>query len=153
MSKVSKKMDEADIIVLLLSQDYLASTSCKDEMNYALNASQKKVVPIILKDCTWLDTDCKELFALPKDGLAINKWGNIEDAWQSVYQGMKNVVIGLRNSFDIRNDFLKELQKIEFATQGNKVANLDEIFVFPNLKLYKDGILKLRTLRAISFWK
>jgi hypothetical protein len=139
MSKISKKMDEADIIVLLLSQDYLASKSCKDEMNYALNAPQKKVVPIILKDCTWLETGCKELLALPKDGLAINKWENMEDAWQSVYKGMKNVVIGLHNSFDIRDDFLKELQKIEFATQSNKMANLDEIFVFPNLKRYTDA--------------
>lgn len=139
MSKISKKMDEADIIVLLLSQDYLASKSCKDEMDYALTAPQKKVIPIILKDCTWLETGCKELLALPKDGKAINKWENMEEAWQSVYQGMKIAINELRNSFGIRDDFLKELQKIEFATQNNKVATLDEIFVFPNIKLYRDA--------------
>jgi len=139
MNKISKKMDEADIIVLLLSQDYLASKSCKDEMDYALNTPQKKVIPIILKDCTWLETGCKELLALPKDGKAINKWENMEEAWQSIYQGMKIAINELRNSFGIRDDFLKELQKIEFATQNNKAATLDEIFVFPNIKLYQDA--------------
>lgn len=139
MSKIFKQMDKADVIVLLLSQDYLASKSCRDEMEYALHAPQKKVIPIILKDCTWLETECRELLALPKDGLAINKWRNIEEAWQSVYQGMKIAVNEVRNSFDIRDDFIKELQKIEFATQNNNVATLDEIFVFPNLKLYTDA--------------
>ena len=49
MRKITQKMDEADVIALLLSQDYLASDSCKEEMNYALNSFEKKVIPIILR--------------------------------------------------------------------------------------------------------
>jgi TIR domain len=48
--EIKKKLQEAEIILLLLSQDYLASPSCMDEMALALsNVEKKRIVPIILK--------------------------------------------------------------------------------------------------------
>lgn len=138
--KIEIKLEEADIIVLLLSQEYLASPSCKREMHYALSASTKKrVIPIVLKTCTWLDTDTKNLLALPYDGKPINTWTSQEEAWANVFDGLKKVVNDMDNNFKVKQDFLQDIQKIEFATQSSKEANLEDIFVFPNLKHYKDA--------------
>lgn len=138
--KIENKLEEADIIVLLLSQEYLASPSCKREMQYALSVSMKKrVIPIVLKTCTWLDTETKDLLALPYDGRPINTWTSQEEAWSNVFDGLKKVVNDMDNNFKVKQDFLKDIQKIEFATQSSKEANLEDIFVFPNLKHYKDA--------------
>jgi len=124
MSKISEKMDEADIILLLLSQDYLASKSCRDEMNYALGVTQKKrVISIVLKDCTWQETGCKDLLALPKDGKPLAGWVSREEAWHSVYEGIKKVVDELQHSFEVKDEYLKELQQVEFVTQ-NKTGTI-----------------------------
>lgn len=138
--KIEKKLEEADIIVLLLSQEYLASPSCKREMHFALSVSTKKrVIPIVLKTCTWLDTETKDLLALPYDGKPINTWTSQEEAWANVFDGLKKVVNDMDNNFKVKQDFLQDIQKIEFATQSSKEANLEDIFVFPNLKHYKDA--------------
>ena len=153
--KISKKMDEAEIVLLLLTQDYLSSKSCKEEMQYALkNSTKKKVIPIILKDCTWKDTGCKELLALPNDGQPINSsiWESHEKAWQSVYDGIKKVIMDLEHSFVIKGDFLEELQCIEFVTQNKGEPKLEEIFVFPNLSAQKRAFEK-ETINPDSFFE
>ena len=135
MEKISKKIEEADIILLLLSQDYLASKACKQEMDYALSKSEiKRVIPIVLKECTWLDTGCKKLLALPNDGKPIDQWEFREKAWNSVYEGIKIVINEMIYTFEIKEEFFHEIQKIEFVTQRKERPTLEEIFVFPNLK-------------------
>ncbi len=149
--KIPQKINEADIVLLLMSQDYLASKSCKEEMNHALNVSQeKKVVSIILKDCAWLDTGCKDLLALPKSGTPIAQWVNKEQAWHEIYEGIKEVVESLQHSFDVKDEFLEELQQIEFVTQDKKGTSLDKIFVFPNLSIDK-GAFKKETIEYDFF--
>ena len=137
---ISQKMNDADIILLMLSQDYLASQSCKEEMNYALSLCQKKqIVSIVLKVCTWQDTSCKDLLALPKDGKPISDWPNGEEAWHNIYEGIKRIVEELQHRFDIRDEFIKELQQVEFVTQKKSGTTLKDIFVFPNLSAVKDA--------------
>jgi hypothetical protein len=135
MEKIFKKMEEAEIILLLLSQDYFASNACKKEMAFALSISNKKrVVPIILRDCTWLDTGCKDLLALPTDGHPIALWDIKDKAWNSIYEGIKKVINDMMHTFEIKDNFLNELQQIEFVNQKKEKPKLEDIFVFPNLK-------------------
>lgn len=143
VSKIYQKIDEADIILLLLSQDYLYSKACKEEMEYALRFSQKKkIVPIILKDCTWKETGCRDLLALPKDGIPVAKWATSEEAWLNIYDGIKKVAEELQFNFEIINEFLEEIQQIEFVTQSKKGTTLSDIFVFPNISVDKDAFKK-----------
>ena len=100
--KIKEYLNKADIIVLLISQDYLASSACDGELKYALeNKDRKIIIPIILKPCTWKDSKCYIIQALPKDGKPIELWDNKEEAWLNIYEGIKAVVKKKKNLFFI----------------------------------------------------
>jgi hypothetical protein len=62
----------ADVILLLVSADFVASAQCYEvEVRSALarhEAGQAVVVPVILRDCDWRHASFGHLKALPKDG-------------------------------------------------------------------------------------
>ena len=132
-TSVRKKMDEADIIVFLLSQDFIASDECMKEWNYAkqLAAPGKPLfcIPIILKDCAWKDLlasdDAK---ALPKDGKPVAGFVDHNVAWQEVYEGIKTIIAELRKNFTPKPAFLREMEETNFLSQHH--IKLQDIFVF-----------------------
>ena len=135
-SKLPQQLDQADIIVFLLSPDFIASQACMEEWEYArrLTADGKKVfrVPIILRECSWLhmlrDDDVK---ALPNDGNPVSTYTDPDKAWMEVYEGIKAVVDEVRSTYTAKDDFLKEMEKTEFISQDH--INLQDLFVFLNL--------------------
>lgn len=138
--KIFKEIASADVTVGLLSQAYLASDFCKREMEYAFSLPNHKFIPIILKPSTWLDTKPSEVQALPQHGLAIEKWDNQDEAWHSVYEGLKAVVLEMQSNFKPKDDFVtKEIEKIDFVTQNKKGTKLSDLFVFPNLESGEDA--------------
>ena len=65
--KIQNELENADIILLLISQDFLASDACKKELDYAFDETNHKLaIPIILKPCMWLDTKIKKIQAIYK---------------------------------------------------------------------------------------
>lgn len=133
-SDIDRNLVDADIVLLLLSQDYIASAACQKEMRYAVaNKSRKKVIPIILRPCTWKETECKRLLALPTDGVAIEKWRSREDAWLDVFSGVKKAVHEIRKSFELKEEFTAEIQHIEFVSHNREHLSLNDVFIFPNL--------------------
>lgn len=101
-SELDKEIDEnlltADIILLLISIDFLASDYCYDiEMEKALEmhkSGQAVVIPIILRECDWSDTAFQELKlkALPLDGRSVELWESKDSAFLNIEQGIKDVV-------------------------------------------------------------
>ena len=141
---IKKKIDEADIVVFLLSQNFIASTECMKEWERAkqLTAKGKLLfrIPIILKHCAWLDMLAKDdVKALPNDGEPVNKFDDEDTAWHEVYEGIKAVIYQLRNTFTPKPEFIKEIEKIEFLSQQD--IKLQDIFVFLPLSCYtpQDG--------------
>ena len=102
-STIKEKMDEADIIVFLLSQDFIASDECIKEWKYAKTLADKNEllfrVPIILTKCAWrdmlADDDPK---AMPEDGKPVASFADENDPWQQVYTGIKDVINQLRKN-------------------------------------------------------
>lgn len=76
--EINLNLQKANIVLLLLSSDFLASDYCNDtETIFALEQHEKGnaiVVPIIVRPCLWLKSHFKKLQALPKDGKPITKW-------------------------------------------------------------------------------
>ena len=133
---VRAKLDNADIIVFLLSQDFIASDECTKEWKYATELARDNKalfrIPIIVRDCAWkelLGND--DIKALPYDGYPIAKFEDSDTAWQQVYEGLKEVVDRLRSTFTAKSEFKKELEKTEFLSQEN--INLQDLFVFLHL--------------------
>ena len=93
---IDKNLEAADIVLLLISADFLASDYCYDiEMKRALekhNANQVKVIPIIIRAVDWGGAKFGKLNALPKDGKPVDSWGKKDEAWTNVAQGIRRTI-------------------------------------------------------------
>jgi internalin A len=92
---IDDKFQSADIILLLVSADFLASDYCYEiELKTALERAAKsevEVVPIILRTCDWADAPFAKFQALPKDAVPVVKWTHPDDAWTDVERGIKKL--------------------------------------------------------------
>ena len=134
--EIQSKMDDADIIVFLFSNDFIASTACMEEWEYAQTlASQGKMlfrIPIILRECAWLDAlNEDDVKALPRDGNPISSYEDEDAAWLDVYEGIKGVVEHIRQTLNPREEYLKVMESTEFLSQHS--IRLQDIYVFLNL--------------------
>ena len=101
---ISKYLQKADVILVLVSVDFINSSYCYDiEMELALerHASQKaRVIPVILRNCLWENTPLRKLQALPKDGRAVKTWRDVDEALTSVAEGIRTVAEELQTSIE-----------------------------------------------------
>ena len=94
--EISGNLEKAEVILLLVSSDFLASDYCYErEMLRAVerhNAGQATVIPVILRPCDWNDTPFGKLLAAPKDGRAITLWANADEAFLDVVAAIKRAL-------------------------------------------------------------
>jgi internalin A len=100
--EIDKALERADIILLLISSDFIASNYCFDiEMKRALerhNAKEATVIPIIVRDYNWDIPPLKQLQALPKAGKAVKLWDDKDTAWKNVATGISGVIGEMRGN-------------------------------------------------------
>jgi internalin A len=98
--EIDTALERADIILLLISSDFIASNYCFDiEMKRALerhNAKEARVIPIIVRDCDWDIKPLRKLKALPKDAQPVKLWPDKDTAWKNVATGISNVIGEMR---------------------------------------------------------
>ena len=95
-AEIDAHLEAAEVILLLISSDFLASDYCyKREMARAMERHEARdaiVIPVILRPCDWQDTPFGKLMAAPKDGLAVTKWPDIDDAFLDVVTAIKGAL-------------------------------------------------------------
>ncbi len=93
---IQENIRKANIILLLVSADFLASDYCYErEMQYALhrhNRGLTTVMPVILRPCDWKESPIGKLLACPTDGKPITEWHNIDAAFLDVVTSVKMVI-------------------------------------------------------------
>ena len=89
--EIGNQLDEADIIVLLISADFMASDYVNlIELKRAIERHQAgtaRVIPVVNRPTDWEGTPMWGLNPLPKDGKAVTTWSNLDEAWLSVAKG------------------------------------------------------------------
>ena len=50
------------------------------------------VIPVILRTCDWKNSPLKDLLAVPKDGIPINKWEDEDEAYYNVKQHIEKAI-------------------------------------------------------------
>lgn len=97
--EISQALRNADVIILLVSPDFLASRYVKEkEIAVAMQRHEDSndaavVVPVIIRPCDWKDSAFSRLQALPKNSKPINTWSNMDVAMLDVVQGIKKLVV------------------------------------------------------------
>lgn len=99
---IDENLGSAQIILLLVSADFLASDYCYDiEMKRAMErheSREARIVPIILRPCDWHDAPFGKLQALPRNAKPITTWENIDEAYLDVVQNLRRVLKELGSS-------------------------------------------------------
>lgn len=83
-------MNKAEIVLLLISADFFASEVYEKELPLALSLHREgkaKVIPVILRECTWQMTPIAGLKVLPPDGIPVTS-----DHWTGPDQAFRLVV-------------------------------------------------------------
>ena len=100
--EIDENLERADLILLLVSSDFIASDYCYDEeMTRALqrhDAGKARVIPVIVRDVNWSKAPFAKLQALPKDGKAVTLWPDRDCAWRNVAEGIERAAEELRKA-------------------------------------------------------
>lgn len=98
--EIDRYLESADIILLLVSPDFLNSDYCYDiEMKRAIERHERgeaRVVPVILRPCVWQSTPFGGLKALPADGKPVTKHQSVDDAFVEVAHAIQGMAEQLR---------------------------------------------------------
>ncbi|WP_437282534.1 AAA family ATPase [Sorangium sp. So ce375] len=98
--QIDRNLNEADIILLLVSADFMASDYCFDhEMMRALerhDAGQACVIPVLLRKTDWQSAPFAKLQALPKGARPVTLWQDRDEAWHDVALGIRRAIEALR---------------------------------------------------------
>ena len=103
--QIDKHLNQADIILLLISANFLASDYCYGiELKRAMERHEDendtaRVIPIILKSVDWSGTPFSKLQTLPTDAKPIigPDWHNPDEAFAQVARGIRQAAIELRS--------------------------------------------------------
>ena len=132
--QILDKLNSADIILLLVSANFLGSTYCyKKEMPIALerhDSGSAIVIPISVSSIAWDDVPFSRLNALPADRLPISNWDREADALTDVYQGIR-----------------QKVQDIAWKNANEKLSQLFEDDDFSALHRYIRPIMVLCTTK------
>ncbi|WP_438044180.1 SUMF1/EgtB/PvdO family nonheme iron enzyme [Sorangium sp. So ce128] len=91
--EVRERLEAAQLILLLVSADFIASPSCWDvEMERAMArhaAGSARVIPILLRACDWKGAPFGHLAALPDNERPIQGRADRDEAWTDVALGIR----------------------------------------------------------------
>jgi DNA-binding response OmpR family regulator len=92
---IDRYLGTADLILLLISPDFLNSNYCyRIEMKRALARHRKQkaiVVPVILRPVDWERAPFAGLLAVPKDGKPITRFQNRDEGYLDAARGVRRV--------------------------------------------------------------
>ncbi|WP_281649250.1 toll/interleukin-1 receptor domain-containing protein, partial [Parendozoicomonas sp. Alg238-R29] len=142
-NEIQENLKKTDIVIFLVTPNWLSSQACLDEWDEALALQKKQpnkvLIPIIATDCAWRDlVEMPKKLVLPSDGKPVTQWKPKDSAWLNVYEGIKKAAERVKKNFCITNDFKKSIATIEFCSTNSNEITLEDIFVFPNLIRYSN---------------
>ncbi len=140
-------LSTAQIILLLISPDFMASDYCYGvEMKRALERYERgeaHVIPLILRPVDWQGTPLGKLQALPTNGIAVTEWSDPDAAFLNIAKGIQSLVTEIRaplpstedsQLLDIQGDQSKEIGIGEHA--GTIIVHANEKLRGKTVDLY-----------------
>src|SRR5262245_20803108 len=112
-NEIDEHLNTADIILLLVSSDFLASDYCYDvEVETAMKRHEEgeaRVIPVILRPVDLKGAPFGKLQALPRDARPVTDWSNRDEAFLNVAQGIRDAAEKL---------FLSQIERLLCSLRG-----------------------------------
>ncbi len=95
--QLDQHLNSAEVILLLVSADFLASDYCYDvEMTRALerhDQGEARVIPVLLRKVDgWQGAPFGKIQSLPTDGKPVTSWNDRDEAFADVARGIRRAV-------------------------------------------------------------
>jgi hypothetical protein len=138
--EIEKHLNIADIILLLVSPDFMGlGYRDNSEVTRAIErhkASDARVIPILLRDCYWVDSEFGILQGLPSNSTPVTSWLNHDEAFLDITIGIKNVIKELRAKPSKPSNTPKSLSEKNLNIHGaafpiKKVFSNEYVFTIP----------------------
>jgi len=95
------ELESADIILFLMSPDFLASDFCWSiELKRALErveSGDTMIVPVLVRPCMWKDSPLAHFQVLPRDATAISRQSDTDAAWLEVAESVREAAAHVRH--------------------------------------------------------
>jgi hypothetical protein len=150
-NEIDENLNTAQIILLLVSSDFLASKYCREvEMARALkrhNEGNACVIPIILRPVYWGNEPFARLQAYPKNALPVTKWNNRDEAFSNIAEGIAAAANKIKTQSTIEpSDYEKlsnnQINSIAHQSTNSKVqlnCSLHQLEVYLKSNKWKDA--------------
>ncbi len=132
---LDEHLKTADIVLLLVSANFLNSDYCHDcEMELALQRHEKGegvVIPVLVRHVDWEGARFSHLLGLPTNMRPVTSWQDRDEAWTDVAKGIRRTVERLTHSNRLTRDnrppIPASLQVLEaeqhvFSTLENRIS-------------------------------
>ena len=100
--QIHERLEQSELILLLISSDFLASDYCYDvELERAMARHENgdaRVVPIILRPVVWKGAPFGKLQALPTDARAVTQYANRDEAFMIITEGIAEAAAELQRA-------------------------------------------------------
>ena len=96
--QIDQHLESANVILLLISADYLASANYDIELKRAIErheAREARVIPILLRAADWGEEPFSKLKVLPQNEKPVESWPNRDEAFTDVTKGIREAVAQL----------------------------------------------------------
>jgi len=98
-TSIDRELARAEIILFLVSADFLASEYCWGvEVKTAMERHEKGealVVPVLVRACDWQSAPFGKIHGLPKNVKPVTSWNNLDEAWTDVAKGLRRLIASL----------------------------------------------------------
>lgn len=118
-----QQLQQADVVVLLLSDDFMASdriweNELKESLERRAKGDAVMLLPILVRPCVIKNTVLETIQGLPRDGRAVSQYSNQDEAWYKIA-----TEIG-----QLASDFPSVIGKIRQSTTTLPSAQVQEAF-------------------------
>ncbi|WP_414571761.1 GUN4 domain-containing protein [Nostoc sp. CCY 9925] len=158
--EIKTNLKTADIILLLISSDFIASKYCWTvEVQTAIErheAGDACVIPVILRSIYWKSTPFAKLQSLPKNAEPVTSWADRDAAFTNVAEGFWNAaekLIEARKQKFRQQEEIGSLQNLKEREEAERVRQ-EHQFTSNNLSSEKDvDYTRLHDLLKAEKWK
>lgn len=89
------QVEQADLVLLLLSASFLASASCQTllvQVQAERTRRPLRLVPVLVRPVDWQGSGVKTLQPLPRNGVPVHRWPDEDAAWLDVVEGLRQLL-------------------------------------------------------------
>jgi len=134
--QIHLNLQRAQIILLLVSADFIASDYCLDiEVTQAMKrhkTGNSIVVPVILRPCDWESMPFGKLQAVPKDARPVTSWENRDEAFADIAATIRKIALEIT------------------GTDSEAIHRIKRKFRFP--RVIRDTLFRSKTRIYLSFF-